>query len=652
MSDEQDYQDYLDYQEYQRGSSSPAADSGGSSRSGWTDYINDFSGQVLKGEVPGGSYLDAASHGAQEGLLNLLGFEGHQGFGDAYTSRLNEVGRNNAAFEKNNPKAALAAQILGGVTSPINKFIPGMAGMSLGKKLGTGAVVGANFGAAYGAGNEQVPLDEKLDAAGKGAILGSLFAPAVTLAGAGLGKVAEKAPGIARALDRKSIGARQSDYQKTANRVGILGVDSGEAETLTKASLDDLLSRGKLGESRDPAIMLQHLDDESTTLARQIGAVIDNYEKSGGPPVLPTFTNARRYLAEGKIPANEMPRYEKILNELQSGIKDKGQGSLKYLQQQKIALEDKYDPTDKVASKFWRALYGDVKAQIDGAVPEIVPLNNELRKYMQIRSIVERGLAKDETAEGVTGALQMLRTSGGIGVPLGLSVYSGNPLPAIAGAGIWASRTPAGMARLSDAVESIGTVAGRASSAELSPRLSGQIGSMFGSSDSVFKPAPERSVFSSGAKQSPKAPELVEVRRMGEDEVKAPESRGEMDLLLDAIRHVESRGNPNAVSSVGAQGAYQIMPATGREFHRRLGLGGEYDPFNEPQARKIAEAVIKEYLRIFDGDIEKAVLAYHTGPGNVKKGKIGPRGREYVPLVQKALQRIVAQSAQKKTAGA
>lgn len=619
-------------------------------RSGWGDYINDLSGQALKGVVPGGSYLDAASHSAQEGLLNLLGFEGHQGFGDAYRSRLNEVGQNNAAFEKNNPGTSFAAQLAGGVVSPVNALMPGMGGMSLAGKLGTGAAIGAGYGAAYGAGNEQVPMEDKVGAAGKGALFGSLFSPAVTLAGAALGKVAEKAPGIARSIDRKSIGARQGDYAKTANDVSLVSLPSGQIESLTKNAIDDLLTTGKLGTTRDPVQMIKAADFESSNLAQEIGQKIANYDLSGGPPIFPTFQRARQYLNAGKAPAHELPRYRKILDDLQQSIRDEGKGSLRYLQQQKIALEDKWDPTDKVASKFWRSVYSEIQGHIENAVPEVRGLNQELRKYILVKPILQRGLARDETSEGLGSLWQLMRTSGGVGVPFLAGVAAGMPGAGLAAAGtLAAAKTPRGMAAMSDAVEAIGGVAGRASSAQLSPRLSGQLGSFFAQGNSVFKPE-SASVFGEKPK-APKTPEVVQVSRGKEDtDVIPPADQQSFDLLLDAIEHVESRGNAKAVSSVGAKGAYQLMDETGKEYHRKLKLNDPYDPFDKAQAREIAQAIIKDYLRMFDGDIEKAVLAYHTGPGNVKKGKIGPEGRKYVPLIEAALRRIADQKTPKTTA--
>lgn len=107
------------------------------------------------------------------------------------------------------------------------------------------------------------------------------------------------------------------------------------------------------------------------------------------------------------------------------------------------------------------------------------------------------------------------------------------------------------------------------------------------------------------------------------------------ESLLDAIRAQESGGNDCAVSPVGAKGAYQLMDATGREWHRNLKIKDPYDPFNEPQARRIARAYLLWLLKRAGGDLEKCLLYYHTGIGNVDKGKVGPVGKAYAASVLK-----------------
>lgn len=110
-------------------------------------------------------------------------------------------------------------------------------------------------------------------------------------------------------------------------------------------------------------------------------------------------------------------------------------------------------------------------------------------------------------------------------------------------------------------------------------------------------------------------------------------SSGVPDDILDALKQQESGGDPSAVgpkTKYGtAKGAYQMLDETGKEYHKKLGIKEPYDPHNEKQQRRLAKAYMDDLLEMFDGDLGLALTAYHTGPGNVKKGKIGPIGRNY-----------------------
>lgn len=95
------------------------------------------------------------------------------------------------------------------------------------------------------------------------------------------------------------------------------------------------------------------------------------------------------------------------------------------------------------------------------------------------------------------------------------------------------------------------------------------------------------------------------------------------DLLM-GIAHTESRFNPQAGSSAGAQGLMQIMPSTGRLFYDQLvTLGawpfGELDLSDPRQSAWIAGKYIRDALRS-RGSLEGALAAYNCGPVRCPKG--------------------------------
>jgi len=83
--------------------------------------------------------------------------------------------------------------------------------------------------------------------------------------------------------------------------------------------------------------------------------------------------------------------------------------------------------------------------------------------------------------------------------------------------------------------------------------------------------------------------------------------------LALAVAQRESGLNPTAVSSAGAQGVMQLMPATAAQ----LGVTNPFDPAQNIDAgvRYLAQLIAKY------GDVPTALAAYNWGPGNVDRAK-------------------------------
>lgn len=101
--------------------------------------------------------------------------------------------------------------------------------------------------------------------------------------------------------------------------------------------------------------------------------------------------------------------------------------------------------------------------------------------------------------------------------------------------------------------------------------------------------------------------------------------------LLRSMVITESGGDTQAVSKAGAKGPFQFMPGTAKDF----GLVGD-DVFEPEKSAHAAARYMSQLLKMFDGDLGKALAAYNWGQGNVERKGLGAapqETREYVPKV-------------------
>ena len=107
--------------------------------------------------------------------------------------------------------------------------------------------------------------------------------------------------------------------------------------------------------------------------------------------------------------------------------------------------------------------------------------------------------------------------------------------------------------------------------------------------------------------------------------------RTELDEgLLRAVMKQESGFRPCAVSSKGAQGLMQLMPATARQ----MGVENAFDPVSNVDA---GARLLKDLLVRYKGDLPLALSAYNAGPAKVDAAGGTPDIAETQDYIRKIL---------------
>jgi soluble lytic murein transglycosylase len=92
-------------------------------------------------------------------------------------------------------------------------------------------------------------------------------------------------------------------------------------------------------------------------------------------------------------------------------------------------------------------------------------------------------------------------------------------------------------------------------------------------------------------------------------------------LLLASLIRQESLFEPSAESSAGARGLSQVMPATGHQLARHLGMDNytDDDLYRPSASVELGAYYLATQLQVFDNQIPVALAAYNGGPGNTQR---------------------------------
>lgn len=146
----------------------------------------------------------------------------------------------------------------------------------------------------------------------------------------------------------------------------------------------------------------------------------------------------------------------------------------------------------------------------------------------------------------------------------------------------------------------------------------------------VSPKVPQKSVFyyhrglgySTSSKPKPSAFDSAIIELAKEHNVEA--------ALIKAVMHVESAFNPRAVSSAGARGLMQLMPATAKRF-------GVSDAFHAIDNMNGGVKYLKWLYNRFQGNLRNVLAGYNAGEGAVDQYGGVPPYKETVDYVSKVM---------------
>ncbi|MBL0125523.1 MAG: lytic transglycosylase domain-containing protein [Betaproteobacteria bacterium] len=130
---------------------------------------------------------------------------------------------------------------------------------------------------------------------------------------------------------------------------------------------------------------------------------------------------------------------------------------------------------------------------------------------------------------------------------------------------------------------------------------------------------------------SASAPSAVDISRLVPIIDNAARAHGLDPKLVHAVIRAESGYNANAVSSKGAVGLMQLIPATAQ----RYGVQDSYDPGQNIQG---GTRYLRDLLKMFNGNMELAIAGYNAGENAViRAGNRIPPYPETMAYVPKVL---------------
>ena len=371
------------------------------------------------------------------------------------------------------PVTSAVGDIMGAVTSAPAKVVQ-YGGKALGsipyvgKALGYGGA-GATSGGLYGFGGGEDGAVNRAEEAAQSAAIG--YGADSIVHGAGdLLKAGGKAfSNQADSLRASAVGISKADRAKAVKplREAIKFQQTGR--DATDRALD-IAEKYKILDDVDPVKIMQRnvttmkgLADDANNIIREADTVQDKLVPAPKLDDLEAWVKSRASTTERK-------KLLGILEEEIDGIKGEFDGTFSSLQNIKQNLGSRAYATESTTKEkaLYRRITRTLKEHLEkqvgalenqgklgkGTLKQLQTLNDDFSQLTDFEELFVRNAAKEHGNDFVKDNLiPLLKTTGGVGVPLLATAYTGDPTYAALGIGGYAAMTPQGRRMLSNAAK-------------------------------------------------------------------------------------------------------------------------------------------------------------------------------------------------------
>ena len=536
-------------------------------------------------------------------------------------------------------------EIGGSLLSPIGRlYTPGVVarGAPLASALATrGANVAKAAGTGAGAAGLQTFLstpgtvEERLSAAQEIAGPAALIAGGAGGVGEAISAAGTSLSSLGKSARRSALGATLADYKKTVGKRQIDIDPTTGVQSLTQKGLDNVIEKGYLGDTVNPAEAYQNAQNSIVRLENQLDDKIASVEKEGVKIKTPQFIDIQRKIQKGTgYTVDEQDTYLKKIGEIRRLIQERGKNSLAFLQEQKKAYGKKYNPKgESTEALFNRDVYHALQNEVEKYVPEAKSINTEVQSLLLTRPILEKGVAAESdvfralanrigkagfTTGGVfgTGAAGLLGAGPAAGLGILGAALGSKPVQDIIGQGLSRPQD------LATALSRMGVQAGAADRPEIMPMFPPIEAAISDTNEIDYSQysVDELKAIARGTETQPEAPApSVSTKPATKQNISALIAK--QPPIIQAIIDTESSGNPNARSEVGAVGLMQLMPGTAND----LGV----DPLDPVKNIEGGTRYYNQMRKKFP-DMKTAIASYNWGPGNMAKAvaKVESKGQK------------------------